>query len=493
MKKVTVVLDTPEWEVHFGTALEILQERINAGDQVSVLICDNEVTACESNYDHSLDQCFDCKARRDFGLSLIEGNFTRRSMSEFYKGISLKSVADFMKSLDHDPKKLRYLKIDNFEIGEAVLSSISSRYAREWPTFEEFGDLLRRFLFSCFMTYHGIRNYLKKFPDEEIVFFNGRMALQRAMMRGAEIEKAKFVVHERGRNKNHYKLYQNISPHSFEGINQEIEEAWEFADPTTREKIAEDWYLALSNGVPQTFVSFVSLMNVTDMPSGWDDKKENIVFFTSAEYESNFLGSEWAHPIYLNQNDGVQRIVKAFEGVERLHFYIRLHPSLKGKTWETETLMNIRQKNVTVIPAESPLHSYALLRAAHKVLVFASTIGIEAAYWGKPVIVAGRAQYEDIGSTYTPRTHDDLIALVGQKLEAKPRLGALKYAYYYARLGEPFKYYQPNDLFGGKFKGQIFHESEEARKFRSRPAFVRRILNVSYLLWTKLKLKRLLD
>src|SRR5687768_17547616 len=145
MKKVTVVLDTPEWDVHFGTSLEILQNEIDAGSEVSVLVCDNDLTVCESNYDHSLEQCMACISRRNHALLNIRGNFKRYKLSDFYKKVSASSALQLMNNFERDPKKLRHFKLENFEIGECVLSSISSRYAREWPSYEEYGSLLKRF------------------------------------------------------------------------------------------------------------------------------------------------------------------------------------------------------------------------------------------------------------------------------------------------------------------------------------------------------------
>jgi len=56
--------------------------------------------------------------------------------------------------------------------------------------------------------------------------------------------------------------------------------------------------------------------------------------------------------------------------------------------------------------------SYDIVSAADVVLTFGSTIGIEAAYYGKPSILLGRAVYEDLGSCYVPSSHDELMKLL---------------------------------------------------------------------------------
>jgi hypothetical protein len=58
--------------------------------------------------------------------------------------------------------------------------------------------------------------------------------------------------------------------------------------------------------------------------------------------------------------------------------------------------------NVWLVPPESTVSSYALLREATAVLAYASTIGLEAAVEGVPTVVAGRTHYRERGFTFDP-------------------------------------------------------------------------------------------
>jgi hypothetical protein len=222
----------------------------------------------------------------------------------------------------------------------------------------------------------------------------------------------------------------------------------------------------VAKGIPQGFVSFVSGQNISQMPPEWDESKENITIFTSAEFEYNMFGEEWAHHIYKNQIEGVNRIAEAFRGDKTKHFYVRIHPSLKKKTWETDGITAIQQDNFTTIPPESSLSSYSLLMASRKILVFVSTIGIESVFWGKPVIVASRSQYQNLGATYNAQSHEEVVEFLKSDLKVKDKKGALQYGYYYATLGQPFRHYSPTSLFAGVFKGQSFSDGKEAERLR---------------------------
>lgn len=62
---------------------------------------------------------------------------------------------------------------------------------------------------------------------------------------------------------------------------------------------------------------------------------------------------------------------------------------------------------VRFIPADAPVSSYDLLDACRLVLPFASTIGIEAAALGKPVIVSGSVYYGPLGFVWAPSSRQE--------------------------------------------------------------------------------------
>jgi hypothetical protein len=65
-------------------------------------------------------------------------------------------------------------------------------------------------------------------------------------------------------------------------------------------------------------------------------------------------------------------------------------------------------ENVYIVTAESPLSTYALAEMADRVLVYTSTIGLEAARLGKEVVAAGRTHYARKGFTVDIDAKDQL-------------------------------------------------------------------------------------
>ena len=69
---------------------------------------------------------------------------------------------------------------------------------------------------------------------------------------------------------------------------------------------------------------------------------------------------------------------------------------------------------VRFLPAEDPTNTYDILDRSHLVLPFVSTIGIEAAALGVPVVVGGRCYYSDMGFVWSASTRDEYAALVAR-------------------------------------------------------------------------------
>ena len=98
------------------------------------------------------------------------------------------------------------------------------------------------------------------------------------------------------------------------------------------------------------------------------------------------------------------------------HFTLRIHPNLKGLPFHYHMgLYELNYPNLTVIPADSDISSYALIDAADKVITFGSTMGIESTYWNKPSISIGFAFYRSLNVVYTPKNEDELWKLIDNK------------------------------------------------------------------------------
>ncbi|MBV8100825.1 MAG: hypothetical protein JOZ31_16895 [Verrucomicrobia bacterium] len=178
--------------------------------------------------------------------------------------------------------------------------------------------------------------------------------------------------------------------------------------------------------------------------------------FSTTESEFTCLREYYPPRIYPSQIEGLEVILKdlaqrGFSGM----FAVRVHPnSARTKSDFSARLRALPYSFLRVIPPEEKLDSYALLETAQKVLTWGSTIGIEGAYRKIPTIVAGWGEYMNLGSTYNPVTHAEVMDLLLKPLEPKPVQGAIDYGYYSKNFGWRFKYVKPAGPFFAYFKDQ---------------------------------------
>ncbi len=71
----------------------------------------------------------------------------------------------------------------------------------------------------------------------------------------------------------------------------------------------------------------------------------------------------------------------------------------------------------------------------------------------KVSILLSKLFYDRLDVTYFPIEHSETMALLNARLESKPLDNALKFSYYSATFGIPFKHYASEDFGRGKFKG----------------------------------------
>jgi hypothetical protein len=69
-------------------------------------------------------------------------------------------------------------------------------------------------------------------------------------------------------------------------------------------------------------------------------------------------------------------------------------------------------ENIHVIPADSLVNTYDLIQIADLGLVYTTTVGLETAMSGLPVIVAGRTHYRGKGFTLDPDSWDEYIKML---------------------------------------------------------------------------------
>jgi hypothetical protein len=439
---------------HYETDLEIVQDHLEKGDRVSFIGCRGELPACDTNPRHDRPRCLYCCGRRERGLGLLPDRpelLPILALTEADRA----ELAGLETSYD-DIETLRGLEVEEFELGTAVLSTVFSRLRDHKPDLREHAALIRNLLLASLAVYRSIQNHLRSGHIDTVYVFNVRFAITRAVFRACRSMGVDCLTHDRGHDIRHYTVRKNVMLHDIDHVKSTILENWQAGDPAEREEKAVRWFEDRAGGKVQAWRSFVKDQRTDLLPADWNDERRNVSIFISSEDEFAAIGEHWKNPLYEDQMIGLRRIVDSVKGMDGFHLYLRVHPNLAGLDNEqTREIASLRFDRLTVIPADSPISTYLLMRRSEKIITFGSTVGIEATFWGIPSILAGKCFYRSLGGTHNPMSHEELMRMLADPdLPPGPRESALMFGYFKNTFGRPFKRYEAEGVFSGRYRGR---------------------------------------
>ena len=441
--RVTIFGPYAAWSPHFETDLELAELHLRKRDTVSFITCDAVLKCCEPNYYHDYATCLRCMGIAKAGLSLLPKRIRIVPLSSLILPISdeLQIVNSICaRPLSYDA--LYDITIDNFDLGAAALSTMNDLFRDPEPNPADNLQITREVLFSALATYKALCKYLKENPCDMFYVFNGRFANLRAALRACQLRGVPCFVHERGSDLNSYVLAPNTMPHDPAFMLPYRSSTFEPVSMEVKEKVAHEFYVERSHGIIANWFSFTNQQQLGLLPDNWVQASQRLAVFTSTESEFASLRDFYPRGLYPSQKEGIIQIIKDFanrdyQGV----LAVRMHPnSHDTKSDFTEELRQITCPFLIVIPPLNEIDSYSLLRTASAVLTFGSTIGIEAAYWRVPSILAAPSLYSDLGSTYNPGSHDEVIQCLLQPLQPKPIEGAINYGFFAKVYGTRFRF-----------------------------------------------------
>jgi hypothetical protein len=156
-----------------------------------------------------------------------------------------------------------------------------------------------------------------------------------------------------------------------------------------------------------------------------------VTLYSNLSWDSAVLHRDLAYGSML---EWVNAVIEAAGRRPDLTLIIRIHPAeqswgTRQPVWEA-LCRGTLPDNVRVVGPADPISSYALLDLSDLVLTYASTIGLEAAVRGLPVIVAAKTHYRGCGFTIDVSSHDELERCL-DNLEA-PTVAQVELALRYA-------------------------------------------------------------
>lgn len=466
--------------------IDMIIEEQKKGNHVVALNCDESVGLCMSNSGKSKMYCSLCKyvAKRDF-QRLMPPGVEQHWMKEYADILDYDSLPTFDYSTAEELKEIEYR---NVQVGFGVMSTYISLTRNMNPKITEvskryFDALIREQVITL-----EILEYLqKKYNFGLVIFQNGRGAQLKPFLNFCQREKIDFCCTEDfGRSYNYVNNFWNDYAHSMRAYLKKYHDCWSTAEDSEDKKreTAESFFKNRRNAIPAGDKVYVKAQTAGMLPKDWDDTKENIVIFNSSEDEFCAVSKEWdVLKLFKTQMEGIKSIVEHYKNDSTKHFTLRVHPNLKDIPYKYHRdLYKLHYDNLTVIPGWDKVSTYTLLDAADKVVVFGSTMGIEAAYWKKPVILLGPSFYYDFDVSYNPKTQDELWSLIETNgLQNKFNDMILKYGFFYMSSNHERTKNVPIDLYIKTIRGRRLICSADKKIIGSNFLYAA----IARLLWAK--------
>lgn len=355
-------------------------------------------------------------------------------------------------------EELKAYACDGIDYGTAMASSLISRLSDLDPDLEKCRDTLSAMHDAARMAVASLDYWVARVRPDVIYLRNCRTALTLPLYQHAVAKGLPVLVQEtRGAHPRRY--YVGRFPvHDRAALCQDVLAHWQASSipMDEREAIAHEYYGSSTPGVAGA-AGFTSRQRVGTLPAGWDDARRNIVFFTGSVTETAaFSGRNGPHTIFGSQFEAVDFIADVVAADPGARLYVRQHPNTT-RSYPKEDLLwqRFRQDpRLTFISGDEPVDTYALVARAAQCVTYIASVGIEAAFRGKPVILTGNSFFNCLGACYVPARVEELGALLRDpSLPALPNLGAIKYAHFMMTAGHPMPRFVPTKPFRGTHDG----------------------------------------
>jgi hypothetical protein len=121
----------------------------------------------------------------------------------------------------------------------------------------------------------------------------------------------------------------------------------------------------------------------------------------------------------------IEKTVQYFAGLKDVQLVVRVHPGerlMKGPSMQgvIERAVPERPEHIHVIGPMEKINTYDIMEIASLGLAYTTTVGLEMAMRGAPVIVAGNTHYRGRGFTYEPSSWDEYYDLLEKILSDLP-------------------------------------------------------------------------
>lgn len=428
----SLLLSTPSRAIMYDEAIHLCEQ----GDNVFYLYCGGVMSQCFINARGNKAVCKICKSFCKKEQGRFKGKFEFISANEIVSAEQKARIKGLTFEYN-DIKDIKELEFEGINIGLGALSAYITVSRNMNPLMDEtFRVFFDESLRNSVLYFTALQESVKRFNPDNLIIFNGRFADSRPSWEFATKNNIPFTTLEAiyGIKRNYKARYISSTPFSLRKTLDIANELWNNENVSLEHKIAAGSAFFERRRNAQYTGDKIYTANQQEglLPDNWDKEKHNIVIFNSSEDEFAAVGGELEEKaLFKSQIEGLDFLKDYFRDNNNVDITLRIHPNLSNVRYSYSTdLFKMGEAGFRVIDGKSPISTYSLIDAADVVVVFGSTVGAEAPYWGKPVVLLGGATYYYFDCCYTPQTKEEMLELITtNNLAPKDKLGAIKFGY----------------------------------------------------------------
>lgn len=334
------------------------------------------------------------------------------------------------------PRELPIAMYRGMPLGRWVMSSVQSALrvsALDWES-PEVVSLYREFLYAGAIVCDGVEHLVETYKPDVILLFNGRLSLLRVAFEIARRKNIRVIIHERGAVANSWMIAENETCLSTKRYKQ-MWLAWGNV-PLLHEEIAATHKLLRDRrmGLQMSWVPFTTPpMSVRSFYRQLRLKPHRplVALFTSSGDEQ-WAEEDWSQ-IFESQLEWIKETVSLFAKLPDYDLVIRVHPNTgSGDRQFLAGLSSLSERlpsNVRMVWPDDPISTYTLVDLAESGLVYGSTVGLEMAALGKPVLVAAHCQYYGCPFVISLEKVKDYPRLMMKTIHTAPSVDTMRLAY----------------------------------------------------------------
>jgi hypothetical protein len=282
-------------------------------------------------------------------------------------------------------------------------------------------SFLRAFILSAWNVYYQFDEFTRRVKPQAVVVFNGMFFPEAAVRKVCLDRGIRVITHEVG-----------VLPFTAfftagEATAYPLEIPDSFQLTPEMDKQLDD-YLShrFSGNFTTAGIKFWPEMNHLDekLVEKIKQFKKMIPVFTNVIFDTSQVH---ANSLFSDMFEWLDLLNEMIRKHQDVLFVIRAHPdeSREGKASRQSVAEWVRESglltcsNVVFIDSDEYISSYDLIHAALFVLVYNSTIGLEATLLGKAVLTAGKARYTQLPTTHNPRSIQEYRTMFEKLIEVE--------------------------------------------------------------------------